>query len=261
MRTSAFASYMAGSARLHRPQDPIGGRVPSISAPRVRGDLAWEFLRRDPGYRRAWSATCEAPGDRVLWTRASLDFGLQAPADPRRDAGAAAVLWRSEIAPAVVVDLEPVRSVGVGAIDLRSMAWLREGGGSVSHLRAPLGLQLDVRDADPSRPLALVVPLGGDFAVRLRTMMQLRRVLAGQAAPQDFTPQQLTRLHRALQALDAVDAGMSRREVAVLLFGADALAREPWKTSSLRDTTQRLIRTAQGLKRGGYRRLLLTRPR
>jgi hypothetical protein len=59
-----------------------------------------------------------------------------------------------------------------------------------------------------------------------------------------------------LRALDGQLADASYREIAEVLFGARRLEHEPWKTSSLRDTTIRLVRGGLALMRAGYRKLL-----
>lgn len=64
------------------------------------------------------------------------------------------------------------------------------------------------------------------------------------------------RLIPALQALDGRQSGASYRAIARVLYGEDRIASEFWKTSSLRDTTIRLVRRGLFLMRGGYRRLL-----
>ena len=54
---------------------------------------------------------------------------------------------------------------------------------------------------------------------------------------------------------DATLAGASLREVAEGLFGADAVADDWHADSALRARVRRLVRRANGLMRGGYRRL------
>jgi len=68
------------------------------------------------------------------------------------------------------------------------------------------------------------------------------------------TPAALLELH-TLQALDATLAGASLREVAVGLFGADAVVADWHKDSALRARVRRLVRRGDALMRAGYRRL------
>jgi len=55
--------------------------------------------------------------------------------------------------------------------------------------------------------------------------------------------------------------GASYRTIATCLFGARRVDTEPWKTSSLRDTVIRLVRTGAAMVKGQYRGLLKPRPR
>ena len=239
---------------------PAEWRRPGAPAS-TRADLAWEFLRRDPGYLAAYERMMARPGTHALWTDDEPDWGLVFPADPQAVAGLAGVYWRGDVAPAVVVEVEPRLGRSDRGLDLSALPWPQRGEGGVTHLRAPGGLQVRVLARDLRQPLAAVAPLGADFEVRLRTLGRLQDALRGRAAGRDFTPQQLRRLRLGVQALDGRVAGLSHREIATDLFGAAAVAREPWKSSSVRDTTQRLVGLAERLQRGGYRSLLQTRPR
>lgn len=59
-----------------------------------------------------------------------------------------------------------------------------------------------------------------------------------------------------LRALDGHLAGASHRAIADELFGAERVATEAWRTSSLRAQAIRLIDLGLRLMRGGYRDLL-----
>ena len=242
----------------HRRQDVATTGAPSEATLRRRADLAWAFLRRDPDYRRAYESFVARGSSLTTEEAFAQPWGLAAPADPDLDAEAAGVFWRSEVSPAVVVDLEVSPIAAKCAVDLMSNAWPGTRVGCDLLLRAPHGLQVRVRGGALDAPLAVVAPLADDFEVRLRTLVLLKRALLGQAPPEDFTDQQRTRLGLAIRALDHRIAGRSLRETAVALFREDA---EAWKTSSVRDTTLRLVRQGEHLRRGGYRRLLRERPR
>jgi len=243
----------------HRLRSPPAD--PAAEAPAgFRADLAWAFLRRDPRYREAY-ARAVASDPPATGRAMAAAFGLEFPADPDLSAEAAGVLWRGEIAPAVVVDLAPAPVEAQGAIDLAAVPWPRVVDGQTTHLRAPFGLQVRVAGRDLRQPLAAVAPLTEEFEVRLRTLAALHRALRGSILGPDLTPQRLRRLRQALQAYDGRAGGLRRREIAVELFGAGWVAREPWKSSSRRDATTRLLRLADRLVSGGYRDLLNTRPR
>lgn len=239
---------MPGLAQDHH-LTPAAPAAEEAAGLRFRADLAWAFLRRDPRYRQTYARA------------GASAWGLEFLADPDLSAEAAGVLWRGEIAPAVVVDLEPAPSDAPGAVDLAAIPWPRLRDGATTYLRAPCGLQVRVAARDLRQPLAVMTPLTGDFEVRLRTLTLLHRALRGQASGADMTAQQLRRLRQAIQAFDGRVAGLSHREIAVGLFGAASVAREPWKSSSRRDATARLLRLADHLCAGAYRDLLRTRPR
>jgi hypothetical protein len=59
-----------------------------------------------------------------------------------------------------------------------------------------------------------------------------------------------------LRALDGHLERASYREIADALFGAEAVARYSWKTSSIRGQIIRLVKDATRMMKGGYRKLL-----
>ena len=83
------------------------------------------------------------------------------------------------------------------------------------------------------------------------------RAITGKPMSRQAKPKLNTlRLHRALQALDAMAANATQREIAELLYGQRRVKEEPWKTSSLRQSTIRLCRLGQKMVNGGYAKLL-----
>lgn len=108
----------------------------------------------------------------------------------------------------------------------------------------------------PGRPLAALVPLDGALPARLAALARLWRILGGQAPQDPLTPQRRGRLKTMLRAFDARRDAASYRQIAAGLYGAARVEVEPWKTSSLRDATMRLVRDARGMAAGGYLSLL-----
>lgn len=141
--------------------------------------------------------------------------------------------------------------------------------------RAEDGLHLRIRasslDAqllvlDPARRgdlLAAVVPLDADGLDRIRELERLWRVLHGRALPLDRTVslQKRRDLRLMMRTVDGRGEGASLREIAEVFFGAERVASDPWKTSSLRDKMNRLFREGQQMIAGGYRKLLRPRRR
>lgn len=111
--------------------------------------------------------------------------------------------------------------------------------------------------AYPGQPLAAVVPLDATAPGRLRALTRLLRHLEGAPPPPDrITDQRRRRFKAMLRALDGRASGAVHREIAAALWGGARIAAEPWKTSSLRDATLRLVRDGGAMTRGGYVALL-----
>jgi hypothetical protein len=116
-------------------------------------------------------------------------------------------------------------------------------------------------DPDPGQPLAAIVPLDDDLPIRIAGLLRLRRKLIGRSSGSvpkalDITRRQRRRLILLLRALDGHLADATYREIAEALHGIESVNRYPWKTSSIRGQTIRLVKDAIGLMKGGYRKLL-----
>lgn len=236
----------------------IVGMTASSQPQLSRSDFAWEFLRRNPRYRavaRARSSTRafdDHHGEEV-----ARPWGLQFVADPSLPAQIADVFWRPEIAPALVVTLEPSLSPAASPLRLGGAVALQRKGSDGLHLKLRSGIQAVVREGDLSTPLAVVLPISGQFSASLRAARSLHRALAGAPAPlDDLTPQQHLRLERTLVALDGAASQQSYRDIACQVFGHARVSTEAWRTSSVRDAAIRLVRAGRRLMDGGYLRLL-----
>lgn len=123
--------------------------------------------------------------------------------------------------------------------------------------RRTIRLSLLCEGCEATQSLAALVPLDEHLPRRLAVLTRLWRQQRGQPADDDSIPRQRrTRLKRMLRAWDARHGGAPYREIASGLFGATRVAATPWKTSSLRDATMRLVRDAEGMVAGGYHALL-----
>lgn len=211
-----------------------------------RTDFAWEFLRRNEQYRR-----------QVQTGRAEArTWGLQFVADPHDPFGTDAVFWRPDLAPTHVVWLRRAANDEGLRLDqfIDVIAERRTGEGV--HVKLRGGLQAYVDGCDPSDPLAAIIPISGSFSAALKGVSDLERVLRGETPSADLTAQQTCRLQRVLKALDAAQARATYRQVAAEIFGEEAVRRYDWRTSSIRDTAIRLVRTGRALSAGGYLKLL-----
>jgi hypothetical protein len=106
-------------------------------------------------------------------------------------------------------------------------------------------------------PIACVVPSGGEAGCAAAAAMQFLRHLAGQGGRSELR----ARLHDqraqlSLVALDERRAGGSYRAVAERLYGPVRVAAEDWRTSALRDSTIRLVRSGERLARGHHLELV-----
>ena len=118
-----------------------------------------------------------------------------------------------------------------------------------------------LRDVQAAQRVAALLPLDDDFRVRVLSLVRFHRRLTGRPSGPLPKAWQLTRRHRRrlvlmLRALDGHLDEASYREIAEALFGAEAVKRYVWKTSSIRGQTIRLVKDATGMMRGGYRKLL-----
>lgn len=105
----------------------------------------------------------------------------------------------------------------------------------------------------------LSMPFNGDAAA---LCMQARHILDDLPAPAFRGASRSAVLHlRALQALDARQAGLGQREVAEALFGADAVADHWHADSELRAQVRHILSRAEAWMRGGYLELARVRPR
>ncbi|MDR6624495.1 DUF2285 domain-containing protein [Caulobacter segnis] len=128
---------------------------------------------------------------------------------------------------------------------------------SLGRGRDKIRLALLEAAADPGQPLAAIVPLDAAAPIRLRALARLMRHLEGDPPPPDpITPQRRQRLKAMLRAHDGRSSGAPYREIAAALYGDGRVTDQPWKTSSLRDATLRLVRDGGALVNGGYVGLL-----
>ncbi|MFA7667818.1 MAG: DUF2285 domain-containing protein [Burkholderiaceae bacterium] len=222
--------------------------------------LAWEYLRRNPDYRRDWLRRHRHPDAAHRW-------GLRLLENPARDARDAHPAWLSDYGTAVQLhpDADPPPEAAAFAF------WRIPGRKYLIHD----GKRLVLVAQWPGCCMRLVLaPDLGDgmaflYAVRASATPSARyRVFAATldalaAATNTMpvattrsrpTPTALLELH-TLQALDATLAGASLREVAQGLFGVDAVAADWHADSALRARVRRLVRRGDALMRGGYRRL------
>jgi hypothetical protein len=184
--------------------------------------------------------------------------------DPKLSADQATVFWRANALPTVVpLAPSPTSFTGARAIDFAELGEVKERAGPDGRhviIRTDSGeLRIWVLDDQVEQPLALALPLDDDLPIRVPAALRLWAwIVRGNpgTSPLVLTRQRHDRLMLMLRALDGHLADASYREIAQVLFGARRLEHEPWKTSSLRDMTIRLVRGGRTLMQAGYRKLL-----
>jgi hypothetical protein len=230
--------------------------------------LAWEFLRRNPRYREdyrsflddaAFGAAAVAEGSRFA------RWGLTFAADPALSAREQPVFWRPEVyAQTIVLAPAPVRGLNTipFAPDRWRGRWLEREADDGRHavLDTPDGahhLWMPTPIADGA-PVVCVAPLSADALQSTAAILRFWRVLMGapSSAPTSRSDVRLKRIRLSLKVLDALEEGISYRVLAERLFGAQRVAAESWRTSSVRDTTIRLARAGRLFTEDRYRRLL-----
>jgi hypothetical protein len=176
-------------------------------------------------------------------------------------------MWRPELVPhsVILIPAPPsfTNSHCLVPSDLTGELFDHEGSdGRHIVLQAPLGAhRVWLRDVHIGTSLAALIPLDESTLLRIAGLLRLQRRLAGGLAgpvPRgwELTARLRQRLVLMVRALDGHQAQASYREIALALYGQAAVTRYPWKTSSIRGQTIRLVKDAVVTMEGGYRKLL-----
>ena len=223
---------------------------------------AWEFLRRNPDYQKAWRAFCSEAKPSEMNSDAAL-WGLVRFESPERDARSATVLWTPMCLPSVIPLIalppelvDPDRKRGALLLGPR----LPQRGPARIVRRRNTEFRLHILEGFAGQMPCVVLPLDQVFGIRAAAATRLWRGLTGRSLgrdPAEFPPARRERLALALRAVDARREKASYRTIAEALFGSSRIPDRGWKTHDVRDRTARLARLGFSLIQGGYRRLLL----
>ncbi|WP_434211879.1 DUF7011 domain-containing protein [[Pseudomonas] boreopolis] len=221
--------------------------------------LAWEFLRRNPDYRRDWQ--------RRRRPQAAERWGLRLLEDPDLDARDAHPAWFPDHDAVVQLlpDADPPpeahafefwRIPGRKQLihDGQRLVLVSHWPGCCLRLVLAPGLEDSMAYLYAIRACAAPCARYRALAAGLDALAAATEATPAAAARSRPTPAAVLELH-TLQALDATLAGASLREVAEGLFGADAVVANWHADSALRARVRRLVRRGYALMRGGYRRL------
>lgn len=233
-------------------------------------DLAWEWLRRDPDYRKLADRSALPGHDTAILDPAPAQctalWGCLNMPDAERRCTDAPLLWSAEVDRSVlrVLALSAAGRLGT-PFDLAACGTkvFVVDGGECQHLllRGRAGsIRLDVLSGSLlDGPVSLVLCLAGMEAdgpamVTLRRFLHLRRT-GRIPAVSTRACQRLRRQVLALRVHDALAAGASIRDVGIMLFGFERV-REEWADEALKSHCRRLITLAREMVAGGYRTLL-----
>ncbi|AMN47093.1 hypothetical protein ACG33_08285 [Steroidobacter denitrificans] len=222
--------------------------------------LAWEYLRRNPDYRRDWLRRRRRP-------EAAHGWGLRLLEDPALDARDAHPAWFPDHDAVLQLypDADPPPDAHAFEFwrvpgwkhlihDGRRLALVARWPGCCARLVLAPGLADGMAYLYTVRACSAPCARYRAFAAELDKLTMAAVAAPRAAARSRPTPAALLELH-TLQALDATLAGASLRETAVGLFGTDAVADGWHADGGLRSRVRRLVQRGQSLMRGGYRRL------
>ena len=222
-----------------------------------RAALAWEYIRRNPDYIADWHAqSANAPRGAGRWRLVALE-------NPYLDAREAQPMWRPR--PEAELCIVPLDDYVPGT--LRFDLWVLPGRKILWHDGRRLLLDLQVGGnrirmaidtaLDSGSHFGYVVAPGlsiadaaSRFEMTIRKPAHMTRA-SGRAADRDAIVNM-----RTLQALDAVLAKVSQREVAVVVFGIDEVVSRWRPDGELRARTRHYIRRGRAFIAGGYQQLL-----
>lgn len=234
-----------------------------------RSVFAWEWLRRDPGYRAAAERALRR--ESALRPRDPLEagrWGLHGFESPDLGAPAARPVWRADIHSYVLeADAAPTDEARDSFVlaRLQPASAIVIGPSGEEHLLISDGLRairLDLLSGSLKHgPVRLRYRLAG-LAGAERPLLTLRRLLAlwrtGRFSRVLHPPDaRAGRFVLMLRAWDAIASGATQREIAAELLSAEA-GEARWRVSAptLRSRVQRLVRNARAMAAGGYVSLL-----
>jgi hypothetical protein len=232
--------------------------------------FAWEWLRRDPGYRAAARLALDSQSSLAAESPGPDTFGLVVFERPELQVPLARPLWRSDADPCVLRATSEAAASNEDCFDLKrveAIARLVAENGA-EHLLLSDGLQVIRLDGPPgtftSGPVCLRYSLRG-LASAEGPLLSLRRLL-GLARTGSFAHSLHRREPRArrwvlmLRAWDALAAGASQRDIAEQLLGR-SVAEPGWRARdpSIRSQAQRLVRSARLMADGRHCELLSSR--
>ncbi len=233
---------------------------------------AWEFLRRNPEYRRAFERHIAPPAtDAAAVHGSALPWGLLRFEDPDRTALDASTFWRMkvcrQILPLAAGAMRPgtaAETLNVAKLQCRTTVYPLgvEDRQDVLFTQEGRFLQLAIFGAIPLSEALLLTPALPSLPYCESRLLAVRRltdlVKHGSMRPSLYPGERRApRLMLVAQALDGWLARASYRDIGIALFGAARIERD-WNHSGnhVRDQVRRAIGHGRALMDGGYQRFL-----
>ena len=241
-------------------------------------EMAWEFLRRNPGYQQDVRPHQEAlPRPRAIvsgqtvWsgdqsTLTSHRWGLSRFVDPASRAPEAPIDWIEDLGAAKIDALARDPRQGERPdVNLSELQCVRhiivsaDGEETLLINTTDKALTLRLRGTTALRsPVCLTFQIAGMTALpgAGRALQSLPNLIAGRPRKPNRARRRLL-LREALIALDGRAAGATYQDVAVVIAGAET-ARAAWKNADplLKDRMRRALKAGMALRNGRYRILI-----
>jgi len=236
-----------------------------------RAGFAWEIVRRDLDYARAYEGLDRRdPSETNASDPSASRWGLRAFSDPHIDCDRQPIFWLPEVLP-TVLHLQPARPdltsnpLNVGAAITAPLAQALSSGPITDVLIAQSTATHRLwLDQDSAGAMAVVIPLDRLFEYRAAAALNLWRALKGlrpTADPMPLSPFARGQLILVIRLLDAQRDGASEREAAAVVLNTKADNRRSWIGSEHRARLRRLLARGHKLLAGGYFQLLNPPPR
>jgi hypothetical protein len=231
---------------------------------------AWEFLRRNPDYQRAWRAMSSEPHPSDAESAGAAAWGLVRFESPERDARSANVFWHltvnREVLPVMASraeHLEQAAKIPLTQLQCRVTSQTgRDGEQHILFAEVGRSLQLEVHGLPSLENLRLTTEIMLPprlAAARVQALKRFSDVIThGRLRAFLYPPdKRASRLARLLQVLDGRNARAPYRDIALAIFGEERVSAD-WRDpgAHLRDHLRRAFRSGRELMMGGYRRLL-----
>jgi hypothetical protein len=231
---------------------------------------AWEFLRRNPDYQKAWLAARSEPHRRVGESCDAAAWGLVRFESPERDARLANVFWHRsvncEVLPVIVSQCEHAQQIRkLPLYGLRCRVAIQAGRDGERHIlfsEEGRSFQLEVHGLQGRENLHLttgIVLSPRQAAARARALRRFSDLITQRRLRAFLYPpvKRASRLARLLQVLDGWNARASSRDIALAIFGEKRVS-DDWHDPGrhLRDHLRRALSSGRALMMSGYRRFL-----